>query len=59
MMDLGISFYQTLVKAQQDAANVQVGILEKQIAAEKKLQEKQTKAVQSQYDKRSQALADK
>jgi hypothetical protein len=59
MADLGISFYETMVKAQADAAKAQVGILERQIAAEKKLQEKQTKAVQSQYDKRGQALADR
>jgi len=59
MVEFGISFYETLVTAQQDAAKAQIGILEKQIAAEKKLQEKQTRTVQSQYDQRSQSLADR
>lgn len=59
MMDFGTSFYETLMKAQEDAAKAQVKTLEIQIAAEKKLYEKQTKIIESQHDSQSQTLADK
>jgi len=59
IIDVGKSFYDTMEAAQKSASEAQVSILEKQIAAEKKLYEKQTKVINSQYDARTQTLADK
>ncbi|MBI9095586.1 MAG: phage tail length tape measure family protein [Sphaerochaeta sp.] len=59
IIDVGTSFYKTIVEAQENASKAQIAVLEKQIAAEKKLYEKQTKAINSQYDSRTQTLADK
>jgi hypothetical protein len=58
MIDVGKSFYDTMEAAQKSAAEAQVTILTNQIAAEKKLYEKQTKVIDSQYDARTQSLAD-
>jgi len=58
MGDVVSNFYDTMIQAQEDAANAQIKIIEKQITAEKKLYEKQTKLIQSQYDNRTKSLAD-
>ncbi|MDT4761817.1 phage tail length tape measure family protein [Sphaerochaeta sp. PS] len=59
IIDVGTSFYKTITEAQEKASKAQIAVLETQIAAEKKLYEKQTKAINSQYDARSKTLADK
>lgn len=59
LIDVGKNFYETMQAAQKSSAEAQVSILSKQIAAEKKLYEKQTKVINSQYDERTQTLADK
>jgi len=58
ILSFGQSFYQTMVDAQQQAAEAQIKALEKQITEEKKLYEQQTKLIQSEYDSRTQTLAD-
>ena len=59
IIDVGKSFFDTMEAAQKSASEAQVSILTKQIAAEKKLYEKQTKVINGQYDERTKSLADK
>lgn len=59
MIKVGVSFYQTLQDAQKRASEAQIKALDKQITAEKKLYEKQTKNINSQYEDRTKSLADK
>jgi len=55
----GVNAIQVFEDAYRKASEAQIRTLEKQMAAERKLQERQTKAITGQYDARTQSLADK